>query len=106
MRRTSCHVVTSFRCGEENSPEDDYNLPEDDDTGEISYSVPVCQRELNSNGTWVVNMKEKSGSSVSSLQLSNENLDLKDVCYFLICFCMASRLYFLFAFYMAQGTKL
>ena len=33
---------------------------EDDDTAEISYSVPVHRSELSSDGTWIVDVKDKS----------------------------------------------
>ena len=65
---------------------------EDDDMGEISYTIPVHRSKLSSNGTWIVDVKDKSPSSVSSVPLSNENF------YFLICFYMAYGLNFLFAF--------
>ena len=64
---------------------------EDDDMGEISYTIPVHRSELSSNGTWIVDVKDKSPSSVSSVQLSNKNF------YFLICFYKAYGLNFSFA---------
>ena len=65
---------------------------EDEDTAEISYSDPVCKSELSSDGTWIVDVKDKSQSSVSSVQLSNKNF------YFLICFSMTYGLNSSFAF--------
>ena len=62
---------------------------EDDDTGD---TIPVHGSELSSDGTWIVDVKDKSPSSVSSVQLSNENF------YFLIYFYMAYGLNFSFAF--------